>query len=431
MKPVSAILLFVITVISFSCRKDKDETAPLITISSPAENQQFSALDTVWVTITAEDETALQQVNITLTDDNKVPVLSTYTITLQDKKVTFTIPYTLNDINLTSGNYYIWVRASDGVNIHDKYRTIHISAVPQELKYLYVFTSASSTTIHVLRKEPQGSLQQIFDISGDFTSSAVSSKFQIIYTCGNIYGNLYAFDVSGNNEIWSIPVVSNPPFPYFESIGYYNNNLYASFYDGYIKGYNKNGTSSFTATCPSGSYPVRFCAGTNYLYADHAMYSGTSRIFGVYYLSSGALKQQIYTDYEAVDIFEKDNDNAFIFANKNGQGIIELYSISGNGVWEPHTLPTGKINDVLMIDENNYIIAHEIGIYKYQYNNNSLTSFVSGINATSVKYDPTTSEVYATSGSDIMIYDYVSHALQNTIAATDSILDFQLLYNKE
>jgi len=431
MKLKTSILFLFFILFCLSCKKDKDVTAPTITISSPSESQQYNALDTVKVTITVEDETALKQIDITLTDYNKIPVLATKTIVPQDKKVTLTILYPLNDINLLSGTYYIWVKASDGINDQNTYRSINISAVPQVLKYIYIFSFGNSTTVHLLRQTPSGNPQHLFDINGDFSSSAASSKSQLIYSCGKTFGNLHAYNIADNLESWTIPVSSNPPFPYFDYIGCYNNILYVSFYDGYIRGYYNNGSPTITAITPSKAHPMKLCAGSNYLYADHENYSGTSRTFGVYYLTSGMLKQQITTDFQAVEIFEKDDDNVFIFANQSGQGIMELYSISGNGVWAPHTIPTGKINDVLQIDENNYIIAHQSGMYKYQYDNNSLTSYVLGINATSIKYNPTTSEIFASSGSEIMVYDYASHSLINTISVADSIMDFQLLYNRQ
>ncbi len=431
MKFKTAIAYLFIIIFCISCKKSKDENAPVITIVKPYENQQFSVPDTITVEISVEDETTLTQVEITLTDENKVPVLATTSIVPQNKKINITVPYSIDDISLTSGSYYIHVRASDGTNIHDSYRTIYLNEVPKELKYIYILTHENSTTIHMLRKTPNESPQQLFDINGDFSSSSASSKFQQFYTCGKIFGDLNAYSVPGNTVAWFVPVVSDPPSPYFNYINYFNNILYVSFYYGYIRGYKNDGSVAFAANSPNGSYPIKLFADKNYLFAEHLIQSGYSRIFGVYYLATGALKQWIDIDYNVVDIFEKDDDNIFIFANKNGQGIIRLYTISENGTWEPHTLPAGKINSVSQVDENNYIIAIESGLYKYQYNNNSLTDYVPGSNVASVKYEPTTSEIYTASGNELKIYDYNSHSFINTITFADSILDFQFIYNRE
>jgi len=431
MKNGLLISLLLTHLLIFSCKKDKDETPPVITISNPHDNQQYTALDTVWVLTAIADETSLQQIEITLTDINKIPVLSTVVITPETNSITLTIPYVLDDINLASGSYYIWIRASDGTNIHDKFRSISINEVPKELKYVYLFTFGNSTTVHALRKSPTGNPQQLFDINGDFTGSAISSKFQKFFTCGKITGNLNAYNIVDNEESWSVPVISNPPFTYFENVSCYNDIIYVSFYDGYIKGYNNNGTITITANSPAGSYPTVIAAGDNYLYADHAMISGSSRIFGEYYITTGILKQQITTNYEIVKIFEKDNDNVFLFANQNGQGILRLYNITDNGTWEPHTMPAGQIHDALQIDGNAYLIALDDGIYKYQYANNSLTAYLPGVYAITLKYDVLNSEVYINTGTQINVYDYSTHTLINTIPSADPILDFQFLYNKQ
>lgn len=430
MKILPAITFFSLIVLLLSCRKDKDAITPVIIISSPSENQLYNALDTIQIIATVEDEAALEQIEITVCDDNKVPVLATVTVIPQDKKVTLQVPYALNDINLASGTYYIRIKAYDGTNTTSKYRGIQVSAVPHELKYIYIISLPNSTTVRLQRKVISGNLESLSDINGDFSATASSSKFQLVATCGRIYGDMNVYDVSSGTLQWSIPVISDPPFPYFEGITQYNHIFYCLFYDGFIKGFNNAGTQVFNATSSSGTYPTAVYANIDYLFADHGCYSGSDRLFSVYYLCSGTLKQNLSTDYIITNIFQKDDDNLFLFGNRNGQGIIRLFSISGNGTWEPHTLPAGMINDAVQINENNYIIAHESGLYKYQYNMNSLTSYVSSVNAGKIKYDDVNSEIYAAQDNIINIYDYTSHALMSSIIVTDSIVGFELLYNK-
>ena len=326
-----------------SCKKNIDNTPPEVSISSPYENQQFAALDTVWVTASVEDETVLKQIDITLTDNNQIPVLATVSLFPTNKSTTIHVPYELNDINLASGTYYIWVKASDGRNTNDAWRAIYINAVPQTLNYVYILSNAGSSSMHVLRKTPTGNPQQMFDISGDFSSSAASSRFQLFHICGIMFGNLNAYSVPVDNATWSVPVISSPPTPYFENIACYNDILYTSYYTGIIKGFKSNGSQVFTATTPTGSYPVKLAANSTYLFADHAMYAGSSRIFAVYYLVNGMMKQQMPTDYTVVNIFEYDNDDVLIFGNQSGQGIIKLYNISNNITTALQSLPSGKI----------------------------------------------------------------------------------------
>lgn len=424
------IILFALQLFLYGCGKDKDAVKPEITISSPSENQIFTALDTIQITSTIEDETTLEQVDITICDNNKVPVLATVTVVPQDKKITVQIPYALNDVNLESGSYYLWIRASDGNNIAGKYRGIHISAVPRELKYVYIMSLFNSTTVRLHRKVTGGNLENISDINGDLSSTISSSRFQIVATCGSTFGDLNVYDVSSGSLQWSEPVISDPPFPYFINSGMYDEILYCSYYSGNIKGFNNNGTQVFSANTMYGSFPSVLFANNNFLFADHGFYSGTEHAFGMYYLSSGAYRQHIITDYIATNIFQMDDDNIFIFGNQNGQGIIRLYSISGNSTWESHTLPAGMISDVVQINENDYIIAHESGLYKYQYDMSSLTSYVSGMNAAKIKFDAINSDIYAAEGNTIYIYDYSSHALISSITVPDPIVGFELLYNK-
>jgi hypothetical protein len=429
MKQCVAGLISIFFLIS-ACKKDKDAVMPVIVINTPSENQIFTALDTIQITATIEDETALVQIDATVCDYNKVPILATVTIVPDDKEITIQIPYALNDINLESGNYYLWIKAFDGTNTASKYRSIQISAAPRELKYIYIMSIFNSTTVRLQRKAVGGNLENLIDITGDLSATASSSKFQLVAVCGNIYGDLNVYNVPSGALQWSIPVVSDPPFPYFESISIYNEIFYCSFYNGFIKAYNNAGTQVFSANTSTGSFPGVVFANTDYVFADEDFYSGTERFFSVYYSDNGTLRQQISTDYIITNIFQKDEDNIFIFGNQGGQGIIRLYSISANGTWEPHTLPAGMITDVVQIDENDYIISLESGLYKYQYDMNSLTTYLPGVNASKIKYDAVNSDIYAVQGNTINIYDYSSHALISNITASDSIAGFELLYNK-
>ena len=424
------ILLIVLINIFSSCRKDKDDILPVVIISSPSENQVFSALDTIPIVATIEDETNLELVEIVVCDNNKAPVLSPVTIKPEEKNISINLLYIMDDITLASGNYYLRIKAFDGINTVTKYRTIQVSEVAREMKYIYIMSYFNSTTIQLQRKIIGDSLENLFYVNSDYCSTASNSKFQLYSTCGKIYGDMNIYDVSSNTLQWSVPVVSDPPFPYFTNNTMFNNLFYCSFYNGSIKGYQNNGTQIFASMAPTGSYPVKLFANEDYVFADHACYSGQERRFGVYYNSSGAMKQQLTTDFEITNMFQKNNDELIVFGNGNGQGIVKIYSISNNGFWDPHALPTGLINDAVQIDENNYIFSLGGNLYKYQYNMNSLTTYLSGVNASVIKYDDIYSQLYVAVGNTIIIYDYETHALNSSITAANTVLGFEMIYNK-
>ncbi len=412
-----------------SCKRDKDNEAPNITVSKPYENQQFSVYDTITIKAIIGDETVVEQVDFTITDDNKVPVQPTTSLFFSQKDVSITSYIHITNKNLSSGNYYLWIRATDGTNIRNKYIRIFIYELERKLDQVFVFGYADTTTINVYTLD-SNILIKAFDYHSDYCATAINSEFGILYSCGKFYGNLFAFNTSDYSTLWGIPVVSNPPFPFFNDIFYCNKLLYTSFYNGFVRGYDLNGSVKYAAIAPNNIIPDKIYAKGNFLFCDHSLVSGSNRIFGLYYLVSGASKQQISSTMKVVTISEQSNNSIFVFGNENYQGKIYLYDIDGNGWWESHPVPSGSIFDVAVIDNNNFLIAHTNGIYHYDYSMNSLTLFKAGNAFSKIKFDSVSQELYVVSGNEIIVYNYPDGTFFKSYSIPNQILDFQLLYNK-
>ena len=140
--------------------------------------------------------------------------------------------------------------------------------------------------------------------------------------------------------------------------------------------------------------------------------------------------QETNVAQDVIEFFSKDTDNFFVFGNSSGQGVIEIYQISSNGFWTPHTLLPGTVLCAEQIDSDTYLIGHSNGnIYKYIYSTNSSTPFITGVLARNIKYDSVNQQVIVTEGNKIKQFDYTTASLINTIVHADSIFDIHVLYN--
>src|SRR5690606_38881807 len=65
-----------------SCKDDKDEMSPRVTIESPYENQNFSAVDTITIFANITDNEQIKSVEVSLVDTeyNSLGVSRTYQV---------------------------------------------------------------------------------------------------------------------------------------------------------------------------------------------------------------------------------------------------------------------------------------------------------------------------------------------------------------
>jgi hypothetical protein len=151
----------------------------------------------------------------------------------------------------------------------------------------------------------------------------------------------------------------------------------------------------------------------------------------LYNFPAGSSKQETNFIGEVVELFPKNDIDFFIFYNQGNSGKISLYSASGNGISYTYPYPlSGKIISAEQITSTIYLVGTENGIYKFSYNPQNYLLFKASIAAKKLKFDVASNQVIASQANNLYIYDNVSGQLLNTITSTDSIVDFQLLYNR-
>lgn len=420
-----------ITCVLFSCKKENPDTAaPEIIIYSPVENQPVNVFDTIVVTCDINDDKNLENASITLVNANLIPVQSSINLNVSSAFISVSLLYAVYDIHLTSGVYYIKVTASDGVNTISKYKKINLTAAPQELLGYYFITNPNVNNHLVsLLDSDFASASAYFNFGGDFSGSAISHYNQEIYTSGLYNGSANAISLTSPALNWSIPSIvgSNP---YFMDIIHKDKTTYLAYYSGLIRGFNITGSANFNATISSGYYPLKIFKHENYVVCAEKYISGPAKKIILFNGSTGAGMQETSLSQDVVEFFSKDTDNIFVLGNATGQGVIEIYQISSNGFWTPHTLTPGTILSAEQVDSDTYLIGHSNGnIYKYIYSTNSSTPFITGVMARNIKFDAVNQEVIVTDGNSIKQYNYTNTTLLNTVTAADSVFEIHILYN--
>jgi len=417
----------------FACKKESDKETPLITVSSPIENQTFHVDDNVLITGTISDASSLSKASITLLDEKGQPVHRAISIDVSSKEVTLNTTYLLDNIHLESGIYKLCIFASDGKNDAYSYKNIQIISVPRVLKDIFVATisSASQTSISTI-DSASGTFIPYASFSGDHLELSVNSYFQELFHCGNATGNFTSMNLVNKKIGVNIPCVPSSSQPYFTGFYATNNQYYVSFFNEQIRGYDHTGNIIYTASALLG-----YAAKHIYINGQHLIAEEQHKITKdqklVCYYTTGSAEQNCSLTQDVVTFCERDESHVLVIGNKSGQGLIQEYDRVVNNLWNPYpyALTYGMINCALKLDADTYLFACANGtIYKYVYSATSVTPYLTGYTALHLLLDELSNTLYVVEKNKISTFEYPGLKPIKTVNSTADIVEIGLLYNR-
>jgi hypothetical protein len=417
----------------FACKKEKkDDQAPLITISSPTENQLFHVNEEVHVTGTISDASSLVRASITLLNEQGVAVHSTLPIDIAANEVTLNASYLLDEIHLETGNYQLCVFASDGKNDGYAYVNIHIIGVPKTLKKVFVASlpNSSQTTISII-DTASNTLVPELHFSGDHLDLAVDSYFQELAHCGSFTGNFSSVTVDNTKPIINIPCVPSSSVPYFTGFYSKNNQYYVSFYNEQLRGYDHTGNIIYNASALPGYRAKHICINDQHLIAEEQHKLNKDQKLVCYY-PTGSVEKSCNLSQDVIAFCEKDDTHVMVFGNNAGQGIIQQYDRVSNNLWNPYpsALTNGAITCALKLDSDTYLLGLSNGaIYKYVYSASSITPYLTGYTAIQLVMDELNAVLYIIEKNRITTCDAQGKPIR-TINSAQELVGLGLLYNK-
>ncbi len=415
-----------------SCKKDIDETGPVIKVNTPFENQSFNVYDYVAVNASITDDTRLTAVSVSLLNANEGFAHVSVPVPITSPSMTLNLQYLLDNIHLETGIYYIKISATDGENNSNVFQKIYLIEIPKQLKKIFLVSKSASTQTNLSNIDSTfSSITPFHSFSGDYLSSSISSYYQQAYMCGNFSGNFTGHSLLYNSPKFTVAAIVSPN-PYFT--GYFNTDRYSyvSRYDGNIKGYDYSGAVFYSATAIAGYYSKNICFNDGHLIAEEKEIFSTSKKL-VTYFPTGSQEKNCPLAQDVLQLCEKNSSNVFVFGNIGGQATIQLFDRINNNLWSPYPFPlaSGSLLCVLQLDSDTYLLGHSNGIiYKYQYSMNSVTSYLSGYTAVKMKFDEVNNRLYVVEANQVSSFDYSTLALVNSINSSETILDLHFLYNR-
>ena len=149
----------------------------------------------------------------------------------------------------------------------------------------------------------------------------------------------------------------------------------------------------------------------------------------VYFKGTGVENQRLSINQDIVSLLPRAEGEVYLFSNENNQGYFYIYYINSNLKSELHSIPTGQIYDAVIISSDLLIIAHESGLLRYTYSNNSLVNVIPGEQFSKLSYDELNGVVLASKGDQLRYYSSLGNPL-GVVTHSGNIDDFYLFYNK-
>lgn len=423
-------IVFLLIVTLLSCSKDKDEQRPVITITSPSHLSQINVPGFYSIVGTITDDKNLENVKISLKDANDIPLLSTIILHPNSSQYQLDETFLVDDLRLESGTYTFDISAFDGENTSHHYVSVFISGSSKQRNGIFIFDNNTITTnIHLL----DNSLNATFfkSLNGDFLGAVINSYDQQLMSTAGIAGKFSALDPLNGQKLWEVDFINQPPTPYLTGVFYNNKTVYIGLYDGVIRGYGTNGVQKIEIQTINGFYcESGFVHDDLMITEQHDIGSNAVRLV-LYYEFSGAERQQRLINEDILDMYSFNSNEIVVLSNDaSNNGKLSFYNIENGGYNSPFNIGVGEIIACTEVASGVYIISRNGDLIMVNAHTFSTLPYLSGVNASFIKYDDFTNQLYVVSGNTLYIYNYSSKTLIGSYVHNSPILELLFWNNK-
>lgn len=185
-----------------ACHEKEDDIPPVISVSQPASVPVITVPDSVLVVADIADDKRLEFVEIGLLNADRVHVADPVRFFPQAETFGINAVVKATAKDLSSGSYYILIRASDGINAKNKYLPLTIHEMPLEIKaYLVIANSGKGVSLEYLHRDY--SSDTVINISIDVRDSRLDSYQEILYLLTPFPSSLWAFPIRKPDVSWT------------------------------------------------------------------------------------------------------------------------------------------------------------------------------------------------------------------------------------
>lgn len=425
------LLLLLPVVFIYACDKEGDTYSPQVSISKPYENQLFAIDEKINVVANVCDDRKLEYVSVKLLNEDMTPVSASQTVYPENNCTDINLEISIDNTLLPTGIYYVLISASDGVNVANEFRKISIKGFDKKLKFILVLTR-NDGTVTVNKIDSLNNVTQVKTITTDYCGAAVSSDAQQFYLAGRYTGDVSVFSIKDWQLQWNVPVIANPPFPYFEEIDVYNSCLYVSYREGMFHIYNESGNIVASHVTENGEYPLVFLPFKDYLITYEVSPGSSQKHLIVYFVPSFTIYKKIPVTCEILKVFPMNENECLLFCNDGDQGLIKLFSLSTGSVTDMYIFSNNLFPDVTQMEPAQYLFSSETAIWHFSYDYKGISLWINAQKPQNLVFDETEGCYYFSENYLTLVKKrfWPSETI-GSFAFQDTIIDILPVYNRD
>lgn len=419
--PILLTILFII-----SCKKD-DETPPKLEIDTPINQQVYSYSDYIHVTGLARDETALATISYEIWNEGLTSRVKQFTQVVKGDAIEIDHYMALDDVRMTSGQYYLKVVASDGENQNSDFTLF--SYIEAQKAVVGIFLLKEDIGSVHLYKENNNQFDYQNFVGNDSTTFEIDSWNQNLIFAGSVNEGIRSLAYPSYQINWHITpsIGQTSEWLTFFQFDEGDRKSYVSFSDGFKRIINSNGTTEVLMNQSSigwiGEEQVQMANQT--ILVDE--YNGSSNQLATYFSSTGAFSGSQAVAFNTISMMENESILGVELFAEN-QGDFKIYRFLNGAVTGPFQGVLGELcYDVERIDGDTYALALSSAIYIYNSSTNSLNQ-IDLISAIDLEYETISNTIYYVHQNGVNQID-LSGNLINSISVLNGI-DLEILYNK-
>jgi hypothetical protein len=364
-------------------------------------------------------------VALTLVNENKAPVIPYLYYYPDQPDFLIQTSIILDDKRLATGTYQVMVVASDGTNTKHKYRDIRVNEIPQTLLGYITVSAPLSFLSTITRFNTAFETDTQFVIPQAHKLSGVHSLWGDFFFVSDKPSVMTAYNSTTFSVGWELAAA--PPRPLITGI----------FPDKELVFSTDNGDAGILSA--SGMIIMRtpalqtrsvrcLAADENFIYAAHVSLGGDLRELTVFYRVSGFIRDQKLHQGEIRSLFPA-GEKLYVFLQTSSGIDIKEYDPETLSMTQVKSLPGESLVSAEKISDKQIFLLTDSRVVSYDPYYNQINGFV-GQAFDLCRYEQLSDIIYLVRGNTVFGYGRASGNFLNEKVIDETILDFQILYNK-
>ncbi|MEM9052066.1 MAG: Ig-like domain-containing protein [Bacteroidota bacterium] len=387
------------------CNEEEDEVSPRVMIDSPFENQAFQSTDTIEVIATITDNESINSVEIELLDldFNMVGRKEIYQAT--GSTVNFSQLYPIGEELISSGDYYLTIRAKDDNNVGSGFVKIRINAIPLILEGVVVMTKAFNQARIYYREEEELEFELERNFFSDPIGVGLNYRQNILVTAGGEAGDGVFIELEEFQPINSIPGFGNIGLPFFSAATYdpITERFFIALQEGIIRVFDKNSSQLLAFDGLIEHIPEEIFGSTEGYFIEEKEIDNSSTVLN-YYSFQGLLFDVFQVFGPVRGFYDRNFNEKFVWVDNPDGFELRLLNLTTKFLSLPYQRTGASLTDVVRISDNTFILSTSEGLLRYNYSNGGVSPINSSAPEGEIFFDDLNQLVYLAAGDEVLIF---------------------------